>query len=88
MMVKTQPTGKLLTKSLRASLAESILPCYPMLPLLSTRKKKWNSEPLLGSKSYGSSSSRTSRASYGAGGSNVGTSDAMQATSFLAAFSM
>ena len=79
-----QPAGRLRRKSINASLAFSIRPPpYPMLiePLLSRRKTKCKFSAFIIFVYSGSSSSKTSNLSWGAGGSNVGTNDTEQATS-------
>ena len=72
--------GRLLTKSLSASLAIFMRLLMVIDPLLSTMKKKWKSEPELSDTCSGFSSETTLTVSYGSTGSKVGTSEACTAT--------
>lgn len=82
MMENLQPVGRLLIKILRASWAVSMRLKSYMLPLLSKRKMKCNSEAESYSVMPSSSPWSSSNSSWGAGGSKLGTKDAMQAMLF------
>ena len=82
MIANLESRGKLLRNSLSASLAVSIRPPVRIDPLLSTIKMKTNFFPSDMAVYSGSSSSRISNYSCGAGGSKVGTREAFTTTSF------